>query len=139
MALAPPLDVPGDHHLTGFLRGATSAPPFNMKHTPETGGALWLNDGHGDFTRAQHDGLDHTANCQLVQLADADNDGALDLYVVDSGVDGAGGRNVLFLGHGDGTFVAPAPRPAPGPAPATGAARVRTSSTSTATAGSIYS
>jgi hypothetical protein len=98
-------NVPGDHQITGHARGLVNPQPADMTHHPEAGGALWLNDGHGRFSRAQNDGLDHAANCQLVQLADANADGTLDLYVVDSGIDGRGGRNVLFLGRGDATFV----------------------------------
>lgn len=98
-------NVPGDHQITGHARGLVNPQPADMTHHPEAGGALWLNDGHGRFTRAKNDGLDHAANCHLVQLADANGDGTLDLYVVDSGIEGRGGRNVLFLGRGDATFV----------------------------------
>jgi hypothetical protein len=108
-------NVPGDHQITGHLRGATNAQPADMTHPPEAGGALWLNDGHGHFTRAPHDGIEHTANCQLVQLGDVNDDGTLDLYVTDSGVDGRGGRNVLFLGRGDATFVRASERTGAGP------------------------
>jgi len=108
-------NVPGDHQITGYLRGASAPQPVDMTHLPEAGGQLWLNDGHGRFTKAHDSGLDHTANCQLVQLADVNDDGALDLYVVDSGVDGAGGRNVLFLGRGDATFVRASAQAGAGP------------------------
>jgi hypothetical protein len=108
-------NVPGDHQITGHVRGALNPQPVDMTHHPDAGGALWLNDGHGAFTRAKNDGLDHTANCQLVQLGDVNDDGTLDLYVVDSGVDGRGGRNVLFLGRGDATFVRASERAGAGP------------------------
>ncbi|MBY0274045.1 CRTAC1 family protein [Candidatus Binatia bacterium] len=108
-------NVPGDHQITGYLRGASNAQPADMTHPPEAGGALWLNDGHGRFVRAKGDGLDHAANCHLVQLADVNDDGTLDLYVVDSGVEGRGGHNALFLGRGDATFVRASEQAGAGP------------------------
>jgi len=113
-------NVPGDHQITGFLRGASAPVPVEMKHQPESGGMLWLGDGRGGFMQARDAGLEHRANAQLVQLADANNDGALDLYVVDSGVDGRGGRNVLFSGRGDGTFVRASDAAGAGPDPGDG-------------------
>ena len=113
-------NVPGDHQITGHARGLVNPQPADMTHHPEAGGALWLNDGHGSFSRATSSGLDHTANCQLVQLADANGDGTLDLYVVDSGIDGRGGRNVLFLGRGDATFVRASEKAGAGPDPGGG-------------------
>jgi hypothetical protein len=96
----------GDHHLTGILGGA--ARPVGVGLRPQTarGGTLFRGTGDGRFVAQSPHGLDHEANGQAVQWADVNDDGRLDLYVVDSGVDGAGARNHLFLNAGDGRFAA---------------------------------
>ncbi|MEB2285468.1 MAG: hypothetical protein B6D46_01370 [Polyangiaceae bacterium UTPRO1] len=94
---------PGDHHQTGVLRGGMNPVAVGFTHTLQAGGALWHGTGHG-FERVAAPSLSHTANSQAVQWADINNDGTLDLYVVDSGVDGAGRPNVMFLNDGRGGF-----------------------------------
>jgi len=69
------------------------------------GGELWLGHEGGVFERAPDAELQHHALSQAVAWADLDNDGWLDLYVVDGGVEGASARNLLFFGRGDGRFV----------------------------------
>jgi len=107
----PPVDVwhlrwigSGDHHLTGVLRGARHATAIGFQGELHRGGELFhgLSGGHFEHVR----GPEHQdANGQAAQWADIDGDGWLDLYVVDSGVDGAGGRNVVCMGDGRGGFL----------------------------------
>ena len=69
------------------------------------GGQLYRGRNGGRFERVRNAALEHDANGQAAQWADIDGDGWLDLYVVDSGVDGVGGRNLVCMGDGDGGFV----------------------------------
>ena len=87
----------GDHHLSGTIDGATRPTPVGFKVLPAGGGILWHNMGSGRFSAAHLNGLAHHANGQGVTWADVNDDGWLDLYVVDSGSDGEGGHNLLFL------------------------------------------
>ncbi|HEY2388364.1 MAG TPA: CRTAC1 family protein [Candidatus Binatia bacterium] len=91
----------GDHHLTGILRGATHATAVGFQGELHRGGELFHGLPGGRFERVR--GPAHQdANGQAAQWADIDGDGWLDLYVVDSGLDGAGGRNVVCMGDGRG-------------------------------------
>lgn len=109
----------GDHHQTGTLSGAVNPEPVGLTPQHLTGGTLYRGQGGGRFEKRAAPGLSHDGNGQAVQWADVDNDGALDLYVVDSGVDGAGGQNLLFMNGGRGGFVA-ARESGAGPSPGTG-------------------
>ncbi len=117
----PPADVwhlrwigSGDHHLTGILRDARHALPIGFQGEPHRGGELFHGLPGGRFERLR--GPEHQdANGQAAQWADIDGDGWLDLYVVDSGVDGAGGRNLVCLGDGRGGFLPCRRDPALGP------------------------
>ena len=111
----------GDHHLSGIVTGGTKPSPIAFKGRPRTGGTLWRNDGNGRFAPWTPKALQHTANGQAVQWADINNDGWLDLYVVDSGEDGAGGTNRLFLNDQRGSFAAA--DAASGAAPSSGGGR----------------
>jgi hypothetical protein len=111
----------GDHHLSGVLQGGRRPVPQRFQWPPATGGSLWRGRRSGFFTRVSIPALDDTANGQAVQWSDVNNDGWLDLYVVDSGVDGAGGTNSLFLNDGHGGFVRQAP--SVGASPPSGAGR----------------
>lgn len=99
----------GDHHLSGLVRGAGHAVPIGLQTHVPRGASLWRWED-GTFVRDidTRDGLPAEAavNGQAVQWADVDADGWLDLYLVDSGVDGAGSQNVLLLNDAGWRFVA---------------------------------
>jgi len=109
----------GDHHQTGILEGVVRPAAVGLKPYTASGGILYRGRDGRHFDPVEAHGLRHDANGQAVQWADVNDDGALDLYVVDSGVDGAGGRNRLFLNDGRGGF-----EPVPdGAAPSSGGGR----------------
>lgn len=109
----------GDHHQTGILGGAVRPTAVGLRPQSARGGTLFRGVS-GRFVKESPKGLTHDANGQGVQWADVNDDGWLDLYVVDSGVDGAGGRNRLFLNDGRGGFVV---ADASGATPESGAGR----------------
>jgi hypothetical protein len=90
----------GDHHLSGLVRKAARPVSVALQTDVPRGTSIWSNDG-GVFTRrmATGDGLpaETAVNGQAVQWGDVDADGWLDLYLVDSGSEGAASRNVLLL------------------------------------------
>jgi len=62
---------------------------------------LHCNNGDGTFTDVTaHAGVGDTGTGRSTLFADVDNDGDLDLYVVNSGQ-----ANVLYRNRGDGTFI----------------------------------
>jgi hypothetical protein len=111
----------GDHHQTGIVYGAARPEGIGFAPAVAGGGALFRGLGDGRFARVDPPGLMHEANGQAVQWADVDDDGWLDLYVVDSGVDGEGGRNVLLMNDGHGGFTRASA--ASGASPSSGAGR----------------
>jgi hypothetical protein len=98
--------------------------PVGLHTDIRRGASIWRNEG-GVFKRwlDTANGLppETAVNGQAVQWADVDADGWLDLYLVDSGVDGAGGHNVLLLNDGGRRFVAVPPTS--GASPTSGAGR----------------
>ncbi len=68
---------------------------------------LYRNNGNGTFTDvADAAGLGVMSNNRAAGWGDFDNDGYLDLYVVDSGLDPVGkGPNGLYHNNRDGTFT----------------------------------
>jgi enediyne biosynthesis protein E4 len=65
--------------------------------------ALYLNDGHGHFTRKVGSGLEAAALSANALFGDFDGDGILDLYS-GNGSSTAAVADQLFFGRGDGTF-----------------------------------
>jgi hypothetical protein len=67
---------------------------------------LYHNNGDGTFTDVSAAaGVDQAHTSQSAAWGDFDNDGYLDLYVVNAGDGLTGGQpNFLFLNNGDGTF-----------------------------------
>ncbi len=93
----------GDYDNDGYLdlfisRGLDEGP---LKQT------LYRNNGDGTFTDVtDQSGLGIVANNRAAAWGDYDNDGYLDLYIVNSGSDPGGkGPNYLFRNNGDGTFT----------------------------------
>ncbi len=68
---------------------------------------LYRNNGDGTFTDVTDQaGLGAISNNRAAAWGDFDNDGYLDLYVVNSGSDPVGkGPNYLYHNNGDGTFT----------------------------------
>jgi enediyne biosynthesis protein E4 len=68
---------------------------------------LYRNNGDGTFTDVTDQaGLGAVIDARAAAWGDFDNDGYLDLYVVDSGSDPEGkGPNYLYRNNGDGTFT----------------------------------
>ena len=92
----------GDYNNDGFLdlfvsRGTDTV----MKQT------LYKNNGNGTFTdMTDAAGLGALSNNRAAGWGDFDNDGYLDLYVVNSGTDPAGkGPNYLYRNNRNGTFT----------------------------------
>ncbi|MBY0279487.1 CRTAC1 family protein [Candidatus Binatia bacterium] len=98
----------GDHHLSGLVRRASQPTPIGLQTDIPRGASIWRNDT-GVFTKRMDtkDGLppETAVNGQAVQWADVDADGWLDLYLVDSGSEGAAARNVLLLNDAARRFV----------------------------------
>jgi hypothetical protein len=95
----------GDHHLSGIVSASRHPVSHRFHGPPATGGALWRGGPNGVFQRVAMPSLAHDGNGQAAAWADVDNDGRLDLYVVDSGLDGRGGVNRLFLQTAAHDFV----------------------------------
>ena len=68
---------------------------------------LYRNNGDGTFTDVTDEaGLGAISNNRAAAWGDFNNDGYLDLYVVNSGSDPDGkGANYLYRNNGDGTFT----------------------------------
>ena len=93
----------GDYNNDGFLdlyiaRGQDNDPANQT---------LYRSNGNGTFTEVTAAaGLASLSNNRAAMWGDYDNDGYLDLYVVNSGSDPVGkGPNHLYHNNGDGTFT----------------------------------
>ncbi|MGI8891022.1 MAG: CRTAC1 family protein [Chthoniobacterales bacterium] len=91
-------DFNNDGKLDLFVSRGTD---FGLKQT------LYQNNGNGTFTDVTDSaGLGAVSNDRAAAWGDFDNDGYLDLYVVNSGSDPDGkGPNYLFRNKHDGTFA----------------------------------
>ncbi len=92
-------DYDNDGDLDFFVsRGLDNGP---LKQT------LYRNNGDGTFTDVTDQaGLGATSNNRAAAWGDFDNDGYLDLYVVNSGIDPDGkGPNYLYKNNGNGSFT----------------------------------
>ncbi len=87
--------------LQGFLRITPSSQAQILKDT------LYRNNGDGTFTDVTDQaGVGSTSNNNAAVWGDFDNDGYLDLYVVNSGSASAGDApNYLYRNNRDGTFT----------------------------------
>ena len=69
--------------------------------------SIWMNDGSGHFAEKPNSGVEgapRDAYAGGAALADFNNDGLLDIYLA-NGHTVAEKSDVLFFGHGDGTFT----------------------------------
>ncbi|MGH8071177.1 MAG: CRTAC1 family protein [Candidatus Entotheonellia bacterium] len=84
----------------------TSVQPLNfMRRTPSVKSILYKNNGDGTFTDVTElAGVGSTKNNRGAIWGDYDNDGYLDLYVVNSGSFERNKANILYRNKGDGTF-----------------------------------
>lgn len=92
-------DYDNDGDLDLFISRGTDEDP--LKQT------LYRNNGNGTFTEVtDRAGLGALSNNRAAAWGDFNNDGFLDLYVVNSGSDPDGkGPNFLYRNNGDGTFT----------------------------------
>jgi len=92
-------DYDNDGDLDLFISRGTDEDP--LKQT------LYRNNGDGTFTEVTDQaGLGAISNNRAAAWGDFNNDGYLDLYVVNSGSDPVGkGPNFLYRNNGDGTFT----------------------------------
>lgn len=87
------------------LFSSVNALNFQRK-TPVVKGTLYKNNGDGTFTDATDiAGVGVQTNNRAAIWGDYDNDGYLDLYVVNSGSFKGNDSNILYRNNGDGTFT----------------------------------
>jgi ASPIC and UnbV/FG-GAP-like repeat len=94
----------GDYNNDGFLDLYIARVNTNGSSLPR----LYRNNGNGTFTDVtEKAGLASAENTYCGVWGDYDNDGFLDLFVTNAGVDGQGAGNHNFLYHntGDGRFT----------------------------------
>jgi hypothetical protein len=101
------------HGSTAYLYGKItsngrfiSVLPVNLtSRNPAAKSTLYRNNGDGTFTDVTGAaGIGSTKNNRAAAWGDFDNDGYLDLYVVNSGSFQKNGANTLFRNNGNGTF-----------------------------------
>jgi alkaline phosphatase D len=98
-----------DHHFYGVLTGCciTSLISLFEPLSPSIKDTFYQNNGDGTFTEiTDQAGLGSTTNNRAAVWGDFDNDGYLDLYVVNSGSSTTGnGPGYLYRNNQDGTFT----------------------------------
>jgi len=94
-------DLNGDGTIDAFVANSGTA-----GGDPDNNGApneVWLNDGHGNFTLSENNGVPLGNYASLdVELADVDGDGDLDALVANN-VDGQ--PNLIWYNDGNGNFT----------------------------------
>jgi hypothetical protein len=93
----------GDYNNDGLLDLYVS-----RKNTATQGSenSLYRNNGDGTFTDvAEEAGVTPRGDTWTGVWGDYDNDGFLDLFVVNAGLSGLGNANLLYRNNGDGTFT----------------------------------
>jgi hypothetical protein len=92
-------DFNNDGYLDLFISRGTDDGPLTQ--------SLYKNNGNGTFSAVTNrSGVGIIANSRAAAWGDFDNDGYLDLYLVDSGTDPVGkGANHLFKNNKNGTFT----------------------------------
>ncbi len=85
----------------------TAVRPINFtRTTPHIKASLYRNNGDGTFTDVTAlAGVGSTKNNRGAIWGDYDNDGQIDLYVVNSGSFAKNGANTLYRNNGNGTFT----------------------------------
>jgi hypothetical protein len=107
----------GRHPLNGRIGPGVDDAGYDGERVwrPRSSHRLLLNDGHGRFTASDAlDGVGARGNGQAVVWGDVDDDGDLDLVVVQSGVEGADEPDAVYLNDGHARFAAGASIPAGG-------------------------
>ncbi|HJQ84481.1 MAG TPA: CRTAC1 family protein, partial [Candidatus Binatia bacterium] len=105
----------GEHPLGGRIAPGVTAAVFDGVRPFRAGAPhrLFLNRGDGTFTASKALARQGTrGNGAAVVFGDVDDDGDLDLVVVQSGIEGADEPDALWLNDGHGAFTAGAPIPA---------------------------
>ena len=85
----------------------TSVRSVSLEEIPEYPySKLYKNNGNGIFTDVTSNaGISVQANSHSAVFGDYDNDGYLDIYIVNSGSHQGNGDNVLYRNNGDDTFA----------------------------------
>ena len=89
-------DIDGDDDLDVYL--VQSGSLYRIKAGDDRQNRLYLNDGSGNFVKADASGAEDTGYGLGVAAGDYDNDGDIDLYVTNFGA------NVLLRNDGSGRF-----------------------------------